>query len=199
MVFDITSATWQLWCFAVLALIMVMAVESDVRDCRIPNVVVLFGLCAGVVMNMIGPTNGREGLFSNFPGALGVSQALLGALVGLALFLPMHLSRTMGAGDVKLLAALGAFTGPVEIISLALSILIAGGLLAVARMLWAGNSHQVLGNVKLVLAGLGGGNGRRFDPATRSADRMPYALAFAGGLLAYGYWRSIGGALFINF
>jgi prepilin peptidase CpaA len=195
---DITPATWQLWCYSVLALVMVMVVESDVREHRIPNVVVLLLLCAGVILNAVGPGNGREGLFNHFPGALGAGQAMLGALVGLALFLPLYLLRAMGAGDAKLLAALGAFAGPVEIISLALSILVAGGLLAVVRMLWTRKSLAVLGNVKLVLAGFGGGTGRRFDPATQSADRMPYALAFAGGLLAYGYWRSIGGVPFIS-
>ena len=199
MLLDTTPATWQLWCFAVLGLAMVMVVESDVREHRIPNVVVVLLLLAGVILNSFGPANGSDGLFSQFPGAMGAGQALLGAAVGLALFLPLYLLRAMGAGDAKLLAALGAFAGPVEIISLALSILVAGGVLAIARMIWTRKSLAVLGNVKLVLGGLGGAAGRRFDPATQSADRMPYALAFAGGLLAYGYWRSIGGAPFISF
>ena len=43
---DITPATWQLWSLATLALSMVMVVESDVREHRIPNVVVLFVLLA---------------------------------------------------------------------------------------------------------------------------------------------------------
>ena len=191
--FNVTPATWQLWCYATLALNLVMAVDSDLRSHRIPNVVVLLMLCGGVLLNSIGPANGREGLFSHFPGAIGAAQALLGVLAGLALFLPMDLLHAMGAGDVKLLAALGAFTGPVEVISVALCILVAGGVLAVLRMLWTGKSRAVLGNVKLVLGGLGGGTGRSFDPATQSAERMPYALAFAGGVLAYAAWRSVGG------
>lgn len=198
MSFDLTPATWQLWCLATLALAMVMVVEADVRERRIPNVLVLLVLCAGVALNAAGPANGREGLFSHFPGALGASRALLGVMVGLALFLPLYLLRAMGAGDVKLMAALGAFTGPVEIISLALSVLVAGGLLAVVRMLWTQKSRLVLSNVKLALSGLVLG-ARLFDPATQSADRMPYALAFAGGLLAYGYWRLSGGAPLISF
>lgn len=197
MAFDITPATWQLWCLAVLALAMLMVVESDLRAQRIPNVMVLLVLLAGLVLNTAGPANGREGLFSHFPGALGAGQALLGVLVGLALFLPLHLLRAMGAGDVKLLAALGAFTGPVEVISLALCVLMAGGLLAVARMLWTGKSGVVLGNIKGVLGSLGSGV-RQFDPATQSAGRMPYALAFAGGLLGYAYWRLSGAAPFIS-
>ena len=196
---QMTPVTWQLWCLAALALVMLMVVESDVREQRIPNVMVLFVLLAGLALNGVGPANGREGLFSHFPGALGIGTALLGVLVGLALFLPLYLLRAMGAGDVKLLAALGAFTGPVEIIGLALSILVAGGVLAVLRMLWAGKSRLVLNNVKLALGSLGGGTSARFDPATQSADRMPYALAFAGGLLAYGYWRLGGGAPLISF
>lgn len=198
MFFDLTPATWQLWCLAILALGMLMAVESDIRECRIPNVLVLCLLFAGVALNGLGPENGRGGLFGQFPGALGVSHAFLGVLAGLALFLPLYMFRAMGAGDVKLLAALGAFAGPVEVISLALSVLIVGGLLAVVRMLLSRNSRLVFSNVKLVLSGITGG-ANRFDPATQSADHMPYALAFAGGLLVYGYWRLSGGAPLISF
>lgn len=195
---EMTPASWQLWCLAALALAMAMAIESDLRARRIPNVLVLFLLAAGVTLNALGPANGRAGMFSQFPGALGAGTALLGALAGLALFLPLHGLRAMGAGDVKLLAGLGAFVGPAEIISLALCILVAGGLLSIVRMLWARNSRLVLSNVKWALVSLGTG-GRSFDPATQSADRMPYALAFAGGLLAYGYWRLSGGAPLIRF
>lgn len=194
---DITPATWQLWCFAVLALALVIAVEADTRERRVPNVLVLLLLGAGVALNALGPDNGRGGPFGQFPGALGASAALLGALTGLALFLPLYGLRAMGAGDVKLMAAMGSVAGSMETISLALSILVAGGVLAVLRMLWSRKSRLVLGNVKLALSGLVFGV-RTFDPATQSADRMPYTLAFAGGLLAYSYWRLSGGAPLIG-
>jgi prepilin peptidase CpaA len=176
---------------------MVMAIDADVRVRRIPNVLVLLVLSTGLALNVIGPDNGRAGPLAQFPGALGLGSALLGVLVGLALFLPLHLVRAMGAGDVKLLAALGAFLGSIEIINVALFVLIAGGVLAVARMLWSGTSRRVLSNVMLALSGLGSGK-QLFDPATQSVDRMPYALAFAGGLLSYGYWRFIGGVPLIS-
>jgi prepilin peptidase CpaA len=190
---DLTPATWQLWCFALLTLTMMMVLDSDLREHRIPNVVVLLGLGAGVLLNSFGPANGQAGLFGDFPGALGAAQAILGALSGLLIFLPLYLMRAMGAGDVKLLAALGSFVGPVEVIGVALCILLAGGLLALARMLWTHQSRQVLGNVWLVLSGMVQGGVHRFDPATQSVERMPYALAFAAGLLLYGGWRSVGG------
>ena len=49
---------------------------------------------------------------------------------GIVLFLPFFLLRGMGAGDVKLLAALGAWLGPMQTIWLALFTSIAGGVMA---------------------------------------------------------------------
>lgn len=199
MYLDVTPVVWQRWCLAVLVLLLVVAVDSDVRENRVPNVVVLLMLCCGVGLNVVGPANGNNGLFSDFPGALGAGTSLLGAGVGLGLFLPLYMLRAMGAGDVKLMAAMGSFVGPLETLSLGLCILVSGGLLAVFRMLWTRKSRLVFSNVRHILGRLAGGNGQRFDPKTQSVERMPYALAFAAGLLAYGYWRLKGGAPFISF
>src|SRR5450830_967562 len=146
---DLTPATWQLWCFSTLSLAMVIAVDADTRERRIPNVLVLLMLCAGVSLNVLGPDNGRAGLFSYFPGALGAGGAVLGALIGLAAFLPLYWLHATGAGDVKLMAALGSFVGPMEVLNLALSILVVGGVLAVLRMLWTRKSRLVFSNVML--------------------------------------------------
>ena len=196
---DVVPAVWQLWCCAALSLAMLIAVEADLRERRIPNVLVLVLLCAGIVLNVFGPANGDAGMFARFPGALGAGAAMLGALVGLALFLPLYLLRAMGAGDVKLMAALGSFVGPVDALSLALCILLMGGVLGILRMLWIRKTRLVFNNVMMMLDSLTTSTGPRFDPVTQSADRMPFALAFAGGLFSYGYWRLVGGAPFISF
>ena len=198
MSFDLTPATWQLWCLAILALGLLMAVEWDLREHRIPNVLIVFLLLAGVALNAVGPANGRGGLFDAFPGALGLGSAMLGALVGLMIYLPFYMMRAMGAGDVKLMAALGAFVGTGEVIGLALCVLIAGGVLSVIRMVLKRNARLVLSNVKLILIGMGHG-GSGFDPATQSADRMPYALSFATGLAVFSYWRLSGGMQILGF
>lgn len=195
---DVTPAVWQLWCLAALSLGLLIAIDSDLRHRRIPNVLVLLMLCTGVSLNIAGPANGGGGLFSYFPGALGASGALLGAMVGLGLFLPQYLLRAMGAGDVKLMAAVGSFAGPSETIGLALSTLVAGGVLAVIRMIWLRSSRRALANISLAFNSLAGRSDTGFDPATQTADGMPYALAFAGGLLSYGYWRLSGGAAFVK-
>jgi prepilin peptidase CpaA len=196
--FAVHPSVWQAWCLAALTLVLMMALESDLRERRVPNVLVLLALCTGFALSAWGPEQSGGGIFSSDPGALGATSALLGALVGLLVFIPFYWLHAMGAGDVKLMAALGSFTGPAEAISLALCILVAGGVLAVLRMLWIGKSAQVFGNVKTVLQGWGQGGSHGFDPATQTADRMPYAMAFAGGFVGYSWWRLSGGAAIIG-
>lgn len=197
MLLGFSPATWQIWSLALPALALLMAVEWDVRERRIPNLLVVLLAGAGVFMQALGPANGQGGVFAAYPGALGAGAALLGGLTGLALFLPLYLLRAMGAGDVKLLAALGTFTGPLECVGLALAVLLAGGLLAVARVLLRRNARVVGRNVGLVLSSWGQGGGG-FDPATDSVDRMPYALAFAVGGAGYAGWRLLGGGAFLG-
>lgn len=195
-----TSLTqWQAWSYLALALTVVIALEADVRERRIPNVLILAGLGAGLLLNALGPRGYGGGVLSSHPGAIGALGWLLGVVVGLALFMPLYALRAMGAGDVKLLAVLGGYLGATEVLSLGLVILIAGGVLASARMLWLGKSRQVLTNVAIVLSGVSSGGASKFDPASQSVDRMPYALAFVGGLVAYAWWRSNGGLPFIRF
>ena len=63
-------------------------------------------------------------------GVHGLGMAAAGWIVGILLFLPIFLLRGMGAGDVKLLAALGAWLGPLQVVWLALFASIAGGVMA---------------------------------------------------------------------
>lgn len=180
---------WQSASLAGLALIVLVACVTDLRRRRIPNALILVALAVGLLVNLAGPqAAGAGGLFTLDPGALGWRGALFGALAGLGLFLPLYLMRAMGAGDVKLLAGVGSFVGPAAVLNLALFILAMGGLLALARMVLTRTSRRVMGNVMLMLMPVVTGTPRLFDPGTQTAHRMPYALAFAAGLLAYGAW-----------
>lgn len=196
---DMTPATWQAWGLAVLVVFMLNAVDADVRQHRIPNLVVVLMSCAGMWLQSQGPEGGGAGLFSTTAaGAMGVVPALVGGLIGLLLFLPFYLLHAMGAGDVKLMAALGVLAGPKDSIGLALAVLLAGGMLAVGRMVWTGRTRLVLRNVKWALSSWSSRH-QRFDPVRQSVDRMPYALAFAGGVLIYAVWRLSDGALMLRF
>lgn len=196
---ELSPSTWQLWSVVALSLVMTAALISDLRQRRIPNPLVLVALVAGLLAHLAGPANGAGGLFAYWPGSLGARGAVLGALTGLLVFLPIYLLRAMGAGDVKLMAGIGSFAGPADTLNLALCMLAMGGVVALGRMAWKGNSRKVLGNVVTVLLPPVSESGQRLDPATRSADRMPYVPAMAGGLLAYGGWRLAGGAPWIPF
>jgi prepilin peptidase CpaA len=192
---------WQALGLTALALLVLAAVVFDLRQRRIPNTLVLLALGAGLLINLIGPqiVLSGSGLITPYPGALGVKGALLGALTGLAVFLPFYLLRAMGAGDVKLMAGIGSYIGPAAAIDVALFILVTGGVMAAVRMVWVRKTQLVLFNVFTALSQLVPGTAAQFDPATQSVDRMPYALAMAGGLLVYGVWIFNGHAPLVSF
>lgn len=199
MKFDVSPGVWQFWSLTALALIMLAALVTDLRQRRIPNKLILLALCTGLFTHVLGPLNDAGGLFSYRPGALGAMGALGGALTGLALFVPLYALRAMGAGDVKLMAGIGSFAGPADTLNIALFILVMGGVLAIARMLWWGTTRHTMANVMLTLSPVLHGGACLFDPAKHSADRMPYALAMVTGLLTYGIWLWLGGSPLFRF
>jgi prepilin peptidase CpaA len=179
--------TWQMWCLAALLLCSAMTVDADVRESRIPNVHVLLAMVTGLLLNTLGPDNGAEGMLSDFPGALGLFKSLAGLSLGMLLLLPLYAIGVMGAGDVKWMGALGSFVGPHELLGLLLAVFLAGGVLSVVRMLQKGHALAVLRSTGQTLGQwLAWG---KPVPVSRSVDRMPYALAFAGGCLMYAYAR----------
>jgi len=110
---------------AVVLTIASLAVISDVRGGRISNRLTFGGAIAALA-------------YALFDGGLpGLGTAAAGWLAGAALFFPFFALGGMGAGDVKLLAALGAWLGPMESVWLAMYAAAAGGavglIVAVAR------------------------------------------------------------------
>ncbi|WP_066156546.1 prepilin peptidase [Hydrogenophaga pseudoflava] len=199
--FDTAAGQWQAAALGLLGLCLALAALSDARQRRIPNALVLMTLTAGLLLNAFGPQPflRNPGLFSPYPGALGIGASLLGALVALLLFLPFYALRVLGAGDVKLLAAVGAFAGPAESLNLALCVLLAGGVLALGRMAAARNARLVMQNTLASLGQMLPGSAGSFDASTQTAWRMPYAVAIAAGVAGYAAWTLSGRAPFIAF
>ncbi len=71
-------------------------------------------------------------------GSPGLLWSLGGAALGLALLLPLYAIGGMGAGDVKLLAGVGAWMGPALTLGAFVATAITGGLMAVAMVAWSG-------------------------------------------------------------
>ena len=172
---EITPVVWRQACFLILSLIMLIAVLIDLRQRRIPNSLVLVTLTAGILFNVLGPqgpVNGG-GLFTARPGALGFTGALFGALTGLAVFMPFYVLRIMGAGDVKLMAAIGSWVGAAGVLNLALFVLAMGGLLAIVTMVWTRRTQQVIFNVSMALGQMLPGSS---GPVRPQPDGLPHAL-----------------------
>ena len=181
--------------YALLCLLLALAVWHDVRSRRIPNRLVLAGLGVAAVLQAALPAG--AGLFVQPFGAIGLLWALAGAALGLALLLPMYALRALGAGDVKLLAMVGAFVGPGAVFGIALCTLLAGGVLAVAVALQRRSLKRMLGNTGHMLmhsafGALGGESAALGAPATPSG-RLPYAVAIAAGSAPYLVYAAVCG------
>lgn len=101
------------------------AVATDVSTRRVPNLLT-FGAMAGAL------------LYHAVDGVSGVGLALAGLLIGGVSFFPVFALGGMGAGDVKLVAALGAWLGPLGAFHVVVGSAVAGGVLAVLVSLRVG-------------------------------------------------------------
>jgi prepilin peptidase CpaA len=160
--------------------VAIAACATDLRTRRVPNVLTFGG--AAVAM-------GYHALMGGWPG-LGTAAA--GWAVGLAVFLPFFLLRGVGGGDVKLLAALGAWLGPGQVLMLALAAVIAGGVLGLIASWMHGYTRQAVANVWSLLrfwrsAGFKPHPDLTLD--TPGVPRVPYSVPIAVGL-AVTVWRS---------
>ncbi|MFW5330457.1 prepilin peptidase [Hydrogenophaga sp. ZJX-1] len=201
MTIDMDPRVWQVLGLGLLASCLALAALSDARHRRVPNALVLVALLTGLLLNAFGPQPFRQndGLFAMYPGALGLGAGLLGALVALLVFLPFHALHVLGAGDVKLFAAVGAFAGPAASVNLALCVLLVGGVLALVRMAMVRNSRLVMRNTLAALGQMLPGSAGSFDASTQTAWRMPYAVAIALGVAAYAAWLFSGHDPILNF
>ena len=159
---------------AVLALALGACVY-DLLSRRVPNALTFGAAAVAIVMH---------GILSGWGG---VGFAAAGWATGLALFIPLYALGGMGAGDVKLLGAIGAWLGPMGAVWTGLYGAIAGGLLALAVALWKGYTKTALRNVGAMLrlwsvAGVQPIQGLTL--ADKRSVRLPYALPLAAGTLA---------------
>jgi prepilin peptidase CpaA len=95
------------------------ATVIDIRTRRIPNLLTALMAATGIGLAAVG-ANG-----------VSVAAAALGIVIGFCLMLPGHALGATGAGDVKLMAAVGAIVGPILVVKAFLFTGIAGGVLAI--------------------------------------------------------------------
>jgi prepilin peptidase CpaA len=155
------------------AAVALAACLTDLRSRRIPNVLTLSGAAAGLLFHLI------------VGGPAGLGWAAAGWAVGLVLFLPFFVLRGIGGGDVKLLAALGAWLGPSLTLWLAAWSAIAGGVFALVVSAARGYTGSAFRNVWGMLS-YWRVMGLQPHPAVTlesgAGPRLPYSLPIAAGL-----------------
>ena len=144
----------------------------DVRYRRIPNPFVLATLTVGIFTNAI------------IGGLNGALMSLGGCVLAFFLMFILHVFGAMGAGDVKLFAAIGSVMGASLVLPTFFVVVLTGGLLALVSMFRAGAVRQTMHNVLLLLVGLmPGWKMPRFSIPADRRYTIPYGVAITFGSL----------------
>lgn len=183
----ITPQTVAMSVIALLSALLLLASWQDAKSHRIPNKLVFSGAALGLMLNSFLPEG--FGFTSQLPGAIGFFSALAGLGIGLGILLPFYMLRTLGAGDVKLMAMVGAFVGPDAVISIILVTFLIGGLLAIIIAMKKGVFKEMFGNLKQMAIGsyfkLALHEMPTVDDMPQTAAKMPYAIAIAAATFVY--------------
>src|SRR5215469_18279561 len=127
---------------AVLLVALVLAAAAfDIPYRRIPNWLTATGVLLGIGMNMF--------LYPVWPG---LRLSLIGIVIGFGVYFLLYAIRAMGAGDVKLMAAVGAMVGWQDWLAIFLITALLGGAASIALVTARGRVRKTLWNVGFVLS-----------------------------------------------
>jgi prepilin peptidase CpaA len=168
---------------AIAALLIPLAViitYYDVRYRRIPNAFVVATLLSGLIINTI---------YGGWQGTLG---SLAGCAIAFMLMFMLHIFGAMGAGDVKLFAAVGSLTGAHLVLPTFLVVILTGGALALLLTLRSGAVRTTMQRVLQILVGLlPGWEMPRFAVPADRRHTIPYGVAITfGSLISLAIFRA---------
>lgn len=162
-----------------LAGLVLTAAALDVRSRRIPNWLTVSGLGIGLALAV---------LMGGWPE---MRNALGGAAVALAAGLALFAFGVLGAGDAKLVTAVGAFFGLDRVLGVMLIIAVFGGVLAALHAARKGIILPVFhttGRMLRHFLRLGDPADPKPEPVSGSLGEVPYGLAIAAGTLVWWFW-----------
>ena len=153
----------------------VVIAYMDIRYRRIPNKLVLAILIVGLTINTV------------FGGSHGLLLSLGGFALSFGIMFFLHLFGTMGAGDVKLFAAIGAVNGLSLVVPTLLLVALTGGVLAIFMMVYSGRVRSTMFGVMQFFYGLlPGQHVPRFEIPADRRYTLPYAVPICfGSLVTY--------------
>jgi prepilin peptidase CpaA len=172
---------WPIW---LVSITLIVAAVIDGKQLKVPNWLTFPMIVSGWVFGTI------------IGGWYGLGESLLGTVVGLGLLLPAYAIGGMGAGDVKLLAGVGAWVGATTTFYAFCVSAVIGGVIAVAMVLlrknWAHHKNQffsIVGEIVTI--------GKPTELAAIAQERkssmllLPYGIPIAIGTIAYFMWAGL--------
>ena len=165
---------------ALLVPLAIIITYYDVRYRRIPNAFVLATLASGLIINTI------------YGGLNGTLMSLGGCAIAFMLMFILHIFGAMGAGDVKLFAAVGSLTGTNLVLPTFLIVILTGGALALLLTLRMGAVRATMQRVLQILVGLlPGWEMPRFAVPQDRRHTIPYGVAITfGSLISLAIFRA---------
>ena len=163
-------------------LLAAVAGWMDWRSRRIPNWLTVPGLLLGVAANSVAA------------GWTGAKSALLGAGLGLALLLPFVLVRSLGAGDWKLVGAIGAFLGPGPLVVVLMGTVFVAGGMALVLIIVKKRVRQTMRNIGRILAALLSLHlpGQELTLDNPESLKVPFGVAVAVTVILYAVRQTLG-------
>ena len=163
----------------VLLVVLLAAATFDVLYRRIPNWLTVSGVLLGVAMNaMIGTPEA------------GLAFSLVGLAVAFGIYAALYAIRAMGAGDVKLMAAVGALVGWERWFGIFFITAIIGGVMALILVVSRGRLKKTLFNVGFILSEMKSGRpaylaNEELDVKSKKALGLPHGAVIAVSTFFY--------------
>lgn len=162
----------------VLGVLALTAGTYDLRVRRIPNWLNLTGAILGIGLNEL------------LAGRYGTAESLLGILCAFAVYVPLFLLRAMGAGDAKLMIAIGAIVGPRNWFEIFLAAALLGGVVAIVVAIVKRRLRETCGNTGTIVVALAHGllpfqANPMLDVRRTESLRIPHGTVIAGGVFAF--------------
>ena len=163
---------------ATLVVLAVLGAIFDARQRRVPNWLTLAGLFLGIALNTF--------LFET----AGLWMSLEGLGLAMLVYFPLYLLRGMGAGDVKLMAAIGALVGPVNWFGILVLTALFGAIAALGAIALKGRFRQTMWNIWMILASIRIGQAPyktnpELDISSERSVRLPHAISIGLGTVVF--------------
>lgn len=173
---DNTFLAWTVW--GLVSLVLIVAAVIDGRQLKVPNWITFPMILSGWLASGI------------IYGWGGVAASLWGTAIGLGLLLPAYAVGGMGAGDVKLLAGVGAWAGASQtfwafVVSAIIGAIIAVIMVVVSRK-WRHHQKQFVSILSEILV-IRSPSKLSEIAAQRKPSMMllPYGIPIAIGTIGY--------------